>query len=88
MSDAKVNQDRMSRTAVVGLSSGIFFILATLVAVALLNLPKSAVAEGSETPCPPAEVSLDQGYGVSRLGPQPFCHDAAAQGLSEDSVAK
>ena len=60
----------MSRTAVLGVSSGIILIVATLVGIALLNVPESAgaaVKGDSAGACPPAEVSLDQGYGVNRI---------------------
>ena len=60
----------MSRTAVFGVSSGIILIVATLVGIALMNVPESAgaaVKGDALSACPPAEVSLDQGYGVNRV---------------------
>jgi hypothetical protein len=76
----------MSRIAILGLSSGIFFVLATLIAVALLNLPHSAgaaVVDGALVPCPLAEVSLDQGYGVTRTALRPVCTGQATHALAE-----
>ena len=80
----------MSRMAVLGVSSGIFLVIATLIAVALLA-PRSAgaaVAEGYPAACPLAEISLDQGYGVSRTAIRPVCAPRDAYGLAQNSAAK
>ena len=67
----------MTRTAVFGLSAGILFVVATLIAVATLSFPPrqagAAVVDGSLVACPLAVVSLDQGYGVSRRALVPVC---------------
>lgn len=79
-----------SRMAVLGLSSGIFLVIATLIAVALLA-PRSAgaaAAEGSAGSCPLAEVWLDQGYGVSRPVLRPVCVAAEDHVSAENSTAR
>lgn len=68
----------MSRVAVIGFSSGIALVVATLVAVATMSLPHAAgaaVVRGSLVACPLAEVALDQGYGVSRTALRAMCAD-------------
>ncbi len=62
--------------AILGLSSGIAAVVATLIGVALFNAPQSAdaaVIHGGLAPCPLAEVSLDAGYGVSSKALRPVC---------------
>lgn len=69
----------MTNKAILGLSSGIAAVVATLIGVALVNPPRAAdaaVIHGSLVPCPLAEVSLDSGYGVSSKALRPVCaHD-------------
>ena len=77
----------MSRTAVLGFSSGIILVAATLVAIALMNFPGSAgAAVGEPQACPLAEVPLDQGYGVSRTGLRPQCSSVSTQSTASTSV--
>ena len=62
--------------AILGLSSGIAAVVATLIGVALVNPPKAAdaaVIHGTLVPCPLAEVSIDTGYGVSSKALRPVC---------------
>jgi hypothetical protein len=62
--------------AILGLSSGIAAVVATLIGVALFNPPRAAdaaVIHGALVPCPLAEVSLDSGYGVSSKALRPVC---------------
>ena len=62
--------------AILGLSSGIAAVVATLIGVALVNPPQAAdaaVMHGALVPCPLAEVSLDAGYGVSSKALRPVC---------------
>lgn len=80
----------MSRIAVLSLSSGIFFVLATLIAVALLA-PRSAgaaVVESSPGSCPLTEVSLDQGYGVTRTALRPLCGADDAYAQADSTAAR
>ena len=66
----------MRNKAILGLSSGIAAVVATLVGVALFNPPQAAdaaVIHGTLLPCPLAEVSLDAGYGVSSKVLRPIC---------------
>ena len=80
----------MSRIAVLGLSSGIFLVLAVLIGVALLA-PRSAgaaVVDGSLVACPLAEISLDQGYGLTRTALRPVCGRDNAQDSTANSAAK
>lgn len=86
MSPASQSANPMSRTAFFSFSSGIVLVLATLVAVALLNLPRTAVADTEA--CPMAEVSLDQGYGLSRTAFQPVCRGAESQPTSGNTAAR
>ena len=62
----------MPRTALLGVSTGILIVLSTLVAVALLNLPKSADA-GPAPYCAASDASAEQGYGVTRVVPRREC---------------
>lgn len=76
MTTISTNGSEMSRTAVLGFSSGIALIVGTLVGVASLSLPHAAgaaVVDGSLVSCPLAEVPLDQGYGVSRTALRAVC---------------
>jgi hypothetical protein len=62
--------------AILGLSSGIAAVVATLIGVALINPPQmadAAVVQGRLAPCPLAEVSVDTGYGVSSKELRPVC---------------
>lgn len=89
MSSVAETSSPMSRTAFFSFSSGIFVVLATLVAVALLNLPKTAgAAVAMSDSCPMTEVSLDQGYGVSRTAYQPVCREATDQAASGNTLAR
>ena len=66
----------MTNKAILGLSSGIAAVVATLIGVALVNPPQAAdaaVIHGTLVPCPLAEVSLDSGYGVSSKALRPVC---------------
>lgn len=66
----------MKNKAILGLSSGIAAIVATLIGVALFNPPQAAdaaVIHGALVPCPLAEVSVDAGYGVSSKILRPIC---------------
>ena len=70
----------MTNKAILGLSSGIAAVVATLIGVALVNPPQAAdaaVIHGTLLPCPLAEVSLDSGYGVSSKALRPVCASAA-----------
>ncbi len=89
MSSVSKDPNSMSRTVVFGFSSGIFFVLMTLVAVAFLNLPNAAgaAAAGSDA-CPIAEVSLDQGYGLSRTTFLPVCREVAGQVASGNTLTR
>ena len=80
MADVRTSGSEMSRTAVLGFSSGIALIIATLVGVACFSLPHpagAAIVNGALVDCPLAEVSLDQGYGVSRTALRPVCAPGA-----------
>ena len=66
----------MDHRAILGLSSGIAAVVATLIGVALFNPPQTAdaaVIHDALVPCPLAEVSLDSGYGVSSMALRPVC---------------
>ena len=78
----------MNNKAVLGLTSGVAFVVATLIGVALSNQPQAADAatiQGALGPCPRAEISLDQGYGVSSTELHPICA-LANQELASSSV--
>ena len=69
----------MKHKAILGLSSGIAAVVATLIGVALFNPPQTAdaaVIHGRLAPCPLAEVSIDAGYGVSSKELRPVCRTA------------
>ena len=71
----------MTNKAILGLSSGIAVVVATLIGVALFNPPQAAdaaVIDGRLAPCPLAEVSVDPGYGVSSKELRPVCAPARA----------
>lgn len=71
----------MKNKAILGLSSGIAAVVATLIGVALFNPPQTAdaaVIHGRLAPCPLAEVSVDSGYGVSSKELRPVCAAARA----------
>ena len=61
----------MPRTALLGVSTGLLIVLSTLVAVALLNLPKTADA-GPALSCAVSD-GAEQGYGITRLVPRRDC---------------
>lgn len=66
----------MHHKGIVGLTSGIAMVVATLVGVALVNPPRAdaaAVVQGALGPCPIAEVAVDSGYGVSTKALRPIC---------------
>ncbi len=91
MANTSLHASIESRIAVLGLSSGIFLVIATLIGVALLNLPRSAgaaVVDGSPVACPLVEVSLDQGYGLTQTALRPVCTQKAAQASAENNAAK
>lgn len=82
--------DAAPRFAVLGLSSGIFLVIAALIAVAFLA-PRSAgaaVAGASPGSCPLAEVWVDQGYGVTRPLLRPVCIANDNQASAENSAAR
>ena len=73
----------MKNKAILGLSSGIAAVVATLVGVALFNPPQSAdaaVIHGHLAPCPLAAVPVDSGYGVSSKELRPVCATLGAGG--------
>lgn len=89
--EATASGSVMSRAAILGLSSGFFFVIATLIGVGLLNLPRAAdaaVVGGSVAACPMAEVSLDQGYGVTQTALRPVCAGSDSQHLAGNSAAR
>ena len=57
----------MDRKALVGLLSGVSLVIATLIAVALLNMPEPANAarSGSVVACSVTKATIDRGYGVA-----------------------
>ena len=66
----------MNTKAVFGLTSGVGFIIATMIGIALSNQPlaaDAAVMHGASSPCLLAATSLDQGYGVSSRELSPVC---------------
>ena len=66
----------MHNKAILGLSSGIAVVVATLIGVALFNPPQTAdaaVVHGRLAPCPLAAVAMDSGYGVSSRELRPVC---------------
>ncbi len=69
----------MNTKAVFGLTSGVGFVVATMIGIALSNQPQAAdaaVMHGASSPCPMAATSLDQGYGVSSKELSPVCAQA------------
>ena len=62
----------MPKTALLGVSTGLLIVVSTLVAVALLNLPKSADA-GPAPYCGASDASVEQGYGLTRAAPRRDC---------------
>ena len=73
----------MQNKAILGLSSGIAAVVATLIGVALFNPPQmadAAVMHERLAPCPLAEVSVDPGYGVSSKELRPVCARVDAVG--------
>ena len=54
----------MDRKALVGLLSGVALVVATLIAVALLNVPETAIAARSPATCVTGKKPVDRGYGV------------------------
>jgi len=78
----------MNDKAVFGLTSGVAFVVATLIGIALSNQPQAADAaalQGALGPCPLAEISLDQGYGVSSKALRPVCA-RIRQGLASSNA--
>jgi hypothetical protein len=66
----------MTRNAVFGLFAGIFLVIVTLIGVAMVTPPRAETApvlHGVLVSCPVAEVSLDQGYGVTRTALRAIC---------------
>ncbi|WP_237480479.1 hypothetical protein [Lichenibacterium dinghuense] len=66
----------MKNKALLGLSSGIAAVVATLVGVALFNPPQTAdaaVVHSRLVPCPLAAVAIDSGYGVTSKELRPVC---------------
>ena len=73
----------MKHKAILGLSSGIAAVVATLIGVALFNPPQSAdaaVMHARLAPCPLAAVAVDSGYGVSSRELRPVCATVRAGG--------
>ena len=58
----------MNRSALVGLLSGVFLVIVTLIGVAMLNMPQAAGASPSLRREPPACATVhkgaEQGYGI------------------------
>lgn len=59
----------MNRSALVGLLSGVFLVVVTLIGVAMLNMPQAAGAAPSVRRGPPActtgHKAAEQGYGIA-----------------------
>ncbi len=90
MANVRTSGSDMSRTAVLGFSSGIALIIGTLVVVASVSLPHpagAAVVNGALVDCPLAEVSLDQGYGLSRTALRPVCASGAATHVANSAAS-
>ncbi len=69
----------MNNKAVFSLTSGVAFVVATLIGIALSNQPQAADAaamHGALSSCLLAETSLDQGYGVTSKELRPACGQA------------
>ncbi len=75
----------MNNKAIFGLTSGVAFVVATLIGIALSNQPQAAdaaVMHGALSPCLLAETSLDQGYGVNSKELRPVCTQAVQGSVS------
>ena len=62
--------------AILGLSSGIAAVVATLIGVALCNAPQAAdaaVTHGRLVSCPLAAIAVDSGYGMTSKVLRPVC---------------
>ena len=60
----------MDRKALVGLLSGVSLVIATLIGVAVLNMPAEGAATTARTepgPCAAGRKSAEQGYAVVRM---------------------
>ena len=59
----------MNRSALVGLLSGVFLVVVTLIGVAVLNMPQAAGASPSarrdSPPCATEHRTSEQGYGIA-----------------------
>ena len=67
----------MSKSAVLGLISGLTVVVLTLIVVAVVNLPQAEGAVSSfratGVRCAVSDVAQDQGYGVTRVVKQEVC---------------
>ena len=63
----------MDRKALVGLLSGVALVVATLIAVGLLNVPETAIAARSPTACVVGKKPVERGYGLGV--PDSSCRD-------------
>ena len=67
----------MAKSAVFGLASGLAVVILTLIVVAVVNLPQASGAvsatRSSEARCGLADVTQDQGYGISRTVKREVC---------------
>lgn len=59
----------MNRSALVGLLSGVFLVVVTLIGVAVLNMPQAAGASPSKArdpaACATGHRAAEQGYGIA-----------------------
>lgn len=57
----------MNRSALVGLLSGVFLVVVTLIGVAILNMPQAAGASvrREPPPCAAGHKAVEQGYGIA-----------------------
>ena len=64
--------NHMDRKALVGLLSGVSLVIATLIAVAVLNMPEAANAAKSDevVTCSASHGALDRSYGVGANDPR------------------
>ena len=70
----------MAKSAVYGLISGLAVVVLTLIVVAVVNLPQAAAVSAPRNPsvhCSLADVTQDQGYGLSRTVKRQVCSAAS-----------
>lgn len=67
----------MKKSPVLGLLSGLAFIVLTLIAVGIVNLPAAEGADAAQLratgECHQIRVALDQGYGIARSVDRNIC---------------